>query len=113
MSGEFLKLIPEIDSQSHAASLRGNRYGNVTAKTSASVEKEGGYRIYRMKTADYRAIAYNFAKPLFSENPELAGILSYAIDREAIVESVLLGEGEAAYSPLQKGAYNNEDMERF
>ena len=46
-------------------------------------------------------------------NPELANILSYAIDREAIVDSVLLGEGESAYSPLQAGDYNNEDIEKF
>ncbi|MEY8367636.1 ABC transporter substrate-binding protein [Anaerovoracaceae bacterium 42-11] len=109
----IFKIVPEIDAR--AMQLRSGEIdmAMITAKTSASVEKEGGYRIYRMKTADYRAIAYNFAKPLFSENPELAGILSYAVDREAIVESVLLGEGEAAYSPLQKGAYNNEEMERF
>lgn len=109
----IFKIVPEIDAR--AMQLRSGEIdmAMITAKTSASVAKESGYRIYQMKTADYRAIAYNFAKPVFSENPELAGILSYAIDRDAIVKSVLLGEGEAAYSPLQKGAYNNEEMERF
>lgn len=85
----------------------------ITAKTAASIEETGNYNVYQMETADYRAIAYNFSRPLFAENPELANILSYAIDREAIVKSVLLGEGTAAYSPLQKGAYNNEEMETF
>ncbi|CZR83266.1 hypothetical protein CDFC105_43989 [Clostridioides difficile] len=37
----------------------------------------------------------------------LPNALSYAIDRKAIVDSVLLGHGVPAYSPLQMGPYNN------
>ncbi len=109
----IFKIVPEIDAR--AMQLRAGEIdmAMITAKTAGSVKAEGGFALYQMKTADYRAIAYNFAKPLFAENPDLAGILSYAIDREAIIESVLLGEGEAAYSPLQKSPYNNEEMEHF
>ena len=39
--------------------------------------------------------------------------MSYGIDRDTIVQSVLLGEGESAYSPLQKGLYLNEKIEKF
>ena len=85
----------------------------ITAKTAKDIEETGDYNIYRMDTADYRAIAYNFGSPLFKKYPELANILSYAIDRETIIKSVLLGEGQAAYSPIQKGEYNNEKIEKF
>ncbi len=69
--------------------------------------------VYNLKTADYRGILYNFNCPLFADNRELPAALSYAIDRQAIVDSVLLGNGEVAYSPLQMGIYHNPDIERY
>ena len=75
---------------------------------------EGGkFAVYDMATADYRGILYNFNSAFFGKHRELPGILSYAIDREAIVDTVLKGQGEAAYSPLQKGPYHNPDIEKF
>ena len=66
-----------------------------------------------MKTADYRGILYNFGSEFFGKHRELPNILSYAIDRQSIVDSVLLGHGQAAYSPLQMGPYNNPDIEKY
>ena len=37
----------------------------------------------------------------------------YAIDRQAIVDSVLLGEGMPAYGPLQRNIYNDESVEHY
>ena len=71
------------------------------------------YRVYQMDTADYRGILYNFNGDFFSRHRELPNILGYAIDRQAIVDTVLMGCGETAYSPLQKGPYVNEQMEKF
>lgn len=77
-------------------------------------KKSSDYNIYEMKTADYRAIAYNFwGCKLFKKYPELSNILSYGIDRKAIIKSVLLGEGETAYSPIQKNPYNDDSIEKF
>ncbi len=75
--------------------------------------KSDAYNVYEMETADYRALAYNFGRGIFKKYPELSNILSYGIDREAILRSVLLGQGEAAYSPIQKNAYNDDSIERF
>ena len=36
-----------------------------------------------------------------------------AIDRQAILDAVVLGRGTTAYSPLQRNVYNNEDVERY
>jgi peptide/nickel transport system substrate-binding protein len=66
-----------------------------------------------MKTSDYRGILYNFNNPFFKAHRELPNALSYGIDRQAILDSVLLGQGQVAYSPLQVGPYNNPDMEKF
>ena len=79
----------------------------------ALAEKSDEYSIYEMETADYRALAYNFSQGIFREYPELSNILSYGIDRAAIVKSVLLGQGEVAYSPIQKNKYNDDSIERF
>lgn len=71
------------------------------------------FNVYHMKTSDYRAILYNFKSPLFRDNRELPAAFSYAIDRRVIVDGILLGHGETAYSPLQMGRYNNPDVERY
>jgi len=71
------------------------------------------FAVYDMDTADYRGILYNFNNQFWKDHPELPSALSYAIDREAIVRSILLGKGEAAWSPLQKGPYANEDIEKY
>lgn len=70
-------------------------------------------KVAAMTTADYRGILYNFGSDFFSRHRELPNILSYGIERQAMVDSVLLGYGEAAYSPLQRSAFVKEDMEKF
>lgn len=110
----IFKIVPDTDAKAMQLKSGDIDMAQITAKTAADIEETGDFNVYRMETADYRAIAYNFAgSPLFKEYPELANILSYAIDRDAIIESVLLGEGQAAYSPIQKNRYALEDMEKF
>lgn len=107
------KIVPDTDAKAMQLQSGDIDMAQITAKTAKDVEETGDYNIYRMDTADYRAIAYNFGSPLFKSYPELTNILSYAIDREAIIKSVLLGEGQSAYSPIQKGPYNNDKIEKF
>lgn len=85
----------------------------VTPKDIETFKNDDNFVVDIMKTSDYRGIMYNFNYPLFKENRELPNALSYAIDREAIVDNILLGYGDAAYSPLQMGIYNNSEMEKF
>ncbi len=68
---------------------------------------------YDMKTADYRGILFNFANDYWQENRDLIPAVCCAIDRQAIIDSVLLGQGMAAYGPLQQNIYNNEDVEHY
>lgn len=108
------KIVPDTDARAMQLQSGDIDMAQITAKTAKTAAESGDYNIYRMDTADYRAIAYNFAgSKLFKTYPELANILSYGIDREAIIKSVLLGEGQVAYSPIQKGAYNNASIEKF
>ena len=71
------------------------------------------YRCYDMKTADYRAILFNFAHPYWQRNRDLIPAISYAIDRQALIDKALLGYGIPAYGPLQRSVYNNPNVERY
>lgn len=85
----------------------------VTPKDAAAFQGSNGFRIYEMKTSDYRGILYNFQNEYWQKNADLIPAISYAIDRQAILDSILLGCGDIAYGPLQRNIYNNEDVEHY
>lgn len=93
-SGELdLALLPPKDAQSFAG-------------------KEG-YTCYQMKTSDYRGILFNFNNRYWAENRDIIPAVCYAIDRRAIIDAVLLGQGIVAYGPLQRNIFNNEMVEKY
>lgn len=104
-----------VDAKAKAMQLKSGELdlAQVTPKDAKIFEGNKDVKVNIMKTSDYRGIMYNFNAPLFKENKELPNALSYAIDKKAILDSVLLGHGQVAYSPLQAGAYNNPDIEKF
>lgn len=109
----IFKIVPDDDAKALQLQSGEIDFAQITPKAAADFEGREGFTVYKMDTADYRGIMYNFNSDFFKKHRELPNILSYAIDRQSIVGSVLLGYGEAAYSPLQAGAYNNPDIERF
>lgn len=72
-----------------------------------------GYVCYEMKTSDYRGILFNFNHPYWKENKDLIPAICYGIDREAIIDAVLLGQGTLAYGPLQRNIYDNAAVEHY
>ena len=82
-------------------------------KNAANFEGRDGFTCYDMTTADYRGILFNFANDYWTENRDLIPAVCCALDRQAIIDSVLLGQGMPAYSPLQRNRYNNENVERY
>lgn len=85
----------------------------VTPKDAATFEGSEDLTIYDMKTSDYRGILYNFGNEYWQKNADLIPAINYAIDRQAILDAVLLGEGEVAYSPLQMNKYNYDGVEKY
>lgn len=72
------------------------------------------FRVYDFKTADYRAIAPNFLAPFWKRHPELVSTLGYALDKQAIINAALNGEGTIAYSPIQfNPKYNNTNINQY
>jgi peptide/nickel transport system substrate-binding protein len=103
------------DDSARALQLRSGELtlAQVAPKDAERFKADPAFQVYDMATADYRGIMYNFGHAFWQANPGLPAALSYAIDRQAIVDSVLLGQGEAAYSPIQKGEYANSAINHY
>lgn len=85
----------------------------LTPKDAKNFEGKEGITCYEMKTSDYRGIMYNFNNDYWQKNKDIIPAINYAIDRQAIVDAVLLGEGITAYGPLQRNQYDNPDVEHY
>lgn len=107
------KIVP--DDNAKALQLRAGELdlALLTPKDAATFADEEGFTCYDMETADYRGILFNFQNEYWQENRNLIPAVCYAIDREAIIDAVLLGQGMAAYGPLQRNIYNYEDVEHY
>ncbi|MGL4850394.1 MAG: ABC transporter substrate-binding protein [Clostridium sp.] len=107
------KIVP--DSKAKVMQLQSGEVdlAQVTPKDIEVFKDKDEFSVKEIVTADYRGILYNFNGGFFKDNKELPQALSYAIDRQGILDSVLLGKGEIAYSPIQRGPYNNEKMDKL
>lgn len=76
-------------------------------------KKDDQFKVYTLETADYRGIMYNFNSPFWKENSNLIKAFNYAFNREVMVDTVLLGQGEVAYGPLQKNKFNSDNVEKY
>jgi len=85
----------------------------LTPKDAQNFAEKEGYTVYHMKTSDYRGILFNFQNEYWQKNRDLIPAVCCGIDRQAIVDAVLLGQGIPAYGPLQRNRYNNEAVERY
>ena len=64
-----------------------------------------GFKVYDFTTADYRAVSMDFRTKFWTQNKDSIGVLNFAIDKGAVVKSVLTGEGCTAFSPMQLNAF--------
>ncbi|GAB3206783.1 ABC transporter substrate-binding protein [Marinactinospora thermotolerans] len=72
------------------------------------VEGNPDLRLEVYPTADYRGVLFNMEDERFAD-PALRQAMNYAVDREAIVESVLYGYGTPAGGPLDQSPFHVED----
>lgn len=66
-------------------------------------------RLEVFPTADYRGLLLNMNRPVFAD-PALRQAMNYAVDRDALVEGVLLGYGKPATSPLGMSPLEAPDL---
>jgi len=84
----------------------------LTPKDAQNFKDKEGFTVYDMKTADYRGIMYNFNNKFWQDNKELIHAINCAVDRDAMVESVLLGDGIPAYGPLARNEFNDDSIKQ-
>ncbi len=85
----------------------------IAPKDASVFQGQENFTVYDMKTSDYRGILYNFRNEYWQKNADIIPAVNYAIDRQAILDTVLLGCGDIAYGPLQRNIYNNENVEHY
>ena len=85
----------------------------LTPKDAAAFADDEAYTCYDMKTSDYRGIMFNFGNEYWQKNRDLIPAVCYGLDRQAIIDAVILGQGMPAYGPLQRNIYNNEKAEHY
>lgn len=109
----IFKIVADVSARSMQLLSHELDLAQVTPKDAAVFEEKEGYAVYEMTTSDYRGILYNFRNPYWQKHADLIPAINYAIDRRAILDAVLLGRGDVAYSPLQRNIYNCEETERY
>ncbi len=109
----IFKIVPDDNAQAlqmHSGELD---LALLTPKDAKDFENTEGYTVYNMKTSDYRGILFNFRNAFWTKNRDIIPAVCYGIDRQAIIDAVLLGEGIPAYGPLQRNVYNYEGAEHY
>ncbi len=74
----------------------------IVPKLAERVRDNGNYNVFEVRTADARVAALPNRDPVLRD-PAVRRALSYAVDRQKIVDSALAGAGEPAYGPIMKG----------
>ncbi len=80
-----------------------------------------GFRNVDFQTADYRSCSMDFRSGFWQRNADSIAVLNFAVDKQAIVKSVLAGHGMPAWSPIQKNRFGGNpaadmypyDLKRF
>ena len=74
--------------------------GLVGFETVESFKNDDKFNVLIEKSADYRALMYNFNNPIFKEKA-VREALNYAVDKEMIVQRLLHSLGKIATQPIQ------------
>ncbi|MEQ8175453.1 MAG: ABC transporter substrate-binding protein [Syntrophomonadaceae bacterium] len=86
----------------------------LNAKYAEKFRNKQGFVNHDFKTADYRAVSMDFRSDFWKQNRDSIGVLNYAIDKDAVVKSVLNSQGCTAYSPIQLNAFGgNKDADIY
>ena len=109
----IFKIVPDDNAQAMQMKTGELDLALLTPKDAENFTNDDNYTVYRMETSDYRGILFNFWNPYWTENRDLIPAICCAIDRQAIVDAVILGHGVVAYGPLQRNEYNYEDVEHY
>lgn len=83
------------------------------ARQTEFAEFKKGFNKYRYLSFSYTYLGYNLTNPLFQDR-RVRKALSYGIDKQELVDGVLLGLGKPASGPYKPGTWvYNDKVERY
>ena len=93
----------------------------LNSKYAAKFRDNKSYKTWDFKTADYRGAAMDMNSDFWKKNADSIGVLNLALDKKAIIDGVLEGQGIVAYSPIQRNPLGTNpeadiysyDLDRF
>ena len=106
------KIVPDDNAKALQLESGELNLSQITPKDTENFRDKDGFTTYHMETSDYRGIMYNFNNKLWKNNKALIHAFHCAVDRDAMVESVLLGQGIPAYGPLARNEFNDKDIKQ-
>lgn len=109
----IFKIVPDDNAKAVQMESKELDLALLTPKDAQTFADREDFNCYDMLTSDYRGILFNFQNEYWAENRDIIPAICYAINREAIIDAVLLGQGMSAYGPLQRNIYNNENVEHY
>lgn len=109
----IFKIVPDDNAQALQMQSGELDLALLTPRDAENFVNNDDYTVYNMQTSDYRGILFNFWNEYWSKNKDIIPAICYGIDRQSIVNTVLLGHGITAYGPLQRNIYNYEDVEHY
>ncbi|MEW2546258.1 ABC transporter substrate-binding protein [Streptomyces sp. NPDC047002] len=75
----------------------------------ATARKMPGHTVLREQNADFRSLVYNLRMPLLKD-ARVRQALDAAVDRDALVDSVLHGYGAPAHGPLDRSPFADKQL---
>lgn len=109
----IFKIVPDDNAKTLQTRSGELDLAQLPPRDAETFEGDGAYTVYRMTTSDYRGILFNFRNEYWVRNRDLIPAVCYSLDRQAILDTVVLGHGITAYGPLQRNPYNNENVEHY
>ena len=109
-----IKVIPDLNAQ--MLELQAGHIDTMNMTPDQYEEKSGAadfraaYNVFRYPAFSYGYLGFNLKRPLFQDQ-RVRQALAYAIDKEEIVEGVLLGLGRTANGPFKPDMWaNNQNV---
>ncbi|CRF40810.1 Oligopeptide ABC transporter, periplasmic oligopeptide-binding protein OppA (TC 3.A.1.5.1) [Helicobacter ailurogastricus] len=108
----ILKIVPDFNVRTYEVKNGAIDVALVEPNLAKSLERDPHIKILDMKSADYRALMFNFDNPLLKSLAVRLAI-NYAIDRPLIAQKILHGYGFVANNPIQASWANDSHAQGY
>ncbi|WP_120946292.1 ABC transporter substrate-binding protein [Helicobacter labacensis] len=108
----ILKIVPDYNVRTYEIKNGSLDVALVEPNLVRALERDPHIKIMDMKSADYRALMFNFHNDLL-KSLAVRQAINYAINRELIAHKILHGYGFAANNPIQASWANDKNAKSY